>query len=57
MKTTFNVDYRGYSKKVLGYDLVEKSRDGDFEHDWVEMNLTPEELKYLLDKGIDVKTI
>ena len=35
----------------------ENSRRLDYSHDWVEMELSGKEIKNLLDRGIDIKTI
>lgn len=35
----------------------ERNRRRDYSHDWEEMDITSEQLKEFIDKGIDIKTI
>lgn len=35
----------------------EYNRRNDYSHDWEEMDVTPQQLKEFIDKGIDIKNI
>ena len=45
----------GY-EKAYG-EICERTRRLDYSHDWEEMEITPEQLKEFIDKGIDIKTL
>lgn len=49
------VDMVGY-EKAYG-EISEQSRRLDYSHDWEEWEITPEQLKEFIDKGIDIKFI
>ena len=49
------VDMIGYSN-VYGI-YRDRSRRLDYSHDWEEMDVTPQQLKELIDKGIDIKSL
>lgn len=49
------VDMVGY-EKAYG-EIHEQNRRLDYSHDWEEMEITPEQLKEFIDKGIDIKTL
>lgn len=50
------VDMVGY-EKAYGIEIREQSRRLDYSHDWEEWEITPEQLKEFIDKGIDIKTL
>ena len=49
------VDMVGY-EKAYG-EIREQSRRLDYSHDWEEMEVTAEQLKEFIDKGIDIKVL
>ena len=49
------VDMVGY-EKAYG-EIREQSRRLDYSRDWEEWEVTPEQLKEFIDKGIDIKTL
>lgn len=50
------VDMMKYCEVYEG-GYKERSMDGDLLHDFVEMEVSPQQLKDFIDKGIDIKTI
>lgn len=49
------VDMVGY-EKAYG-EIREQSRRLDYSHDWEVWEINPEQLKKLIDKGIDIKIL
>lgn len=49
------VDMIGYEEAYCG-GYHENNRRRDYSHDWEEMEVTPQQLKEFIDKGIDIKT-
>ena len=47
------VDLIGY-QNVYGGGYHERNRRFDYSHDYEEMDITPQQLKDFIDKGIDV---
>ena len=50
------VDLIGYQDAYEG-GYRERSRRLDYSHDWEEMDITPQQLKEFIDKGIDIKSL
>ena len=46
----------GY-EEAYGIEIREQSRRFDYSHDWEEMEVTAEQLKEFIDKGIDIKVL
>ena len=50
------VDLIGYQDAYEG-GYHEYNRRLDYTHDWEEMDITPQQLKEFIDKGIDIKSL
>ena len=50
------VDLIGY-QNVYEDGYHERNRRFDYSHDYEEMDITPQQLKDFIDKGIDIKQI
>ena len=50
------VDMIGYEDAYCG-GYRENSRRFDYSHDYEPMDITPQQLKEFLDKGIDIKSL
>ena len=52
----YYVDMIGYCR-AHGIEYHDYSRRLDYSHDWEKMELSPYELRFLIDNCVDIKTI